>query len=110
MVPQASHTERGSASPGGTRSASLAPQFEQKFIGGNDMPAYDTGTRTSAGSSSRLRITWSGGAPRESTGAPARLIQNVRKPKDFAPHASQPLLETKPIERAGARSFSTARR
>src|SRR5256885_13992331 len=37
MVPQLSHTWRGSKSPGGTRSASLAPHFEQKFIGGKDM-------------------------------------------------------------------------
>jgi hypothetical protein len=25
-------------SPGGTRNATLAPQFEQKFIGGKDKP------------------------------------------------------------------------
>src|SRR5256885_11726057 len=37
MVPQLSHTWRGSKSPGGTRSASLAPHFEQKFIGGKGM-------------------------------------------------------------------------
>ena len=62
------------------------------------MPGYDTGTRIRPGSSSRLRITWSGAAPRASTGASTRLIQKVRKPKDFAPQASHPLLETKPIE------------
>jgi hypothetical protein len=32
-VPQRSQTWRGMESPGGTRSATLAPQFEQKFIG-----------------------------------------------------------------------------
>src|SRR3954453_22537369 len=32
MVPHPSHTERGSASPGGTRLVTGAPQFEQNFI------------------------------------------------------------------------------
>src|SRR5262245_5841730 len=110
MVPQASHTPRGSESPGGTRSVTLAPHFEQKFSGGEDMPAYDTGARNSAGSSSRVRMTWSGSTPSASSGAPLRLIQNVRKPKDFAPHASQPLLETNPIAAFGTRRRSTASR
>src|SRR6266581_1496874 len=37
MVPQLSHTWRGSESPGGTRSTSLAPHFEQKLSGGKGM-------------------------------------------------------------------------
>src|SRR5258706_9368386 len=39
MVLQLSQTWRGRESPGGTRSTSLAPQFEQKFIGGKGMLA-----------------------------------------------------------------------
>jgi len=38
------------------------------------------------------------------------LIQKVRKPKDFAPHASQQLLETKPIAGFGTRILCTASR
>src|ERR1700704_5481136 len=37
MVPQLSQMWRGSESPGGTRSVSLPPHFEQKFIGGKAM-------------------------------------------------------------------------
>src|SRR5258706_579870 len=39
MVLQLSQTWRGRESPGGTRSTSLAPQFEQKFIGGKGILA-----------------------------------------------------------------------
>jgi hypothetical protein len=43
MVLQLSQTWRGRESPGGTRSTSLAPQFEQKFSGGKGMLCvYDT--------------------------------------------------------------------
>src|SRR5882762_9332070 len=47
MVLQLSQTWRGRESPGGTRSASLAPQFEQKFIGGKGMlaPMIHNGAR-----------------------------------------------------------------
>ena len=43
----------------------------------------------------------SGGGPWRSTGAPARLIQNVVNPNAFAPIASQPFDDTKPIRPAG---------
>src|SRR5882672_2562171 len=39
MVLQLSQTWRGRESPGGTRSTTLAPQFEQKFIGGKGILA-----------------------------------------------------------------------
>src|SRR5258708_3090114 len=47
MVLQLSQTWRGRESPGGTRSTSLAPQFEQKFIGGKGMlaPMIHNGAR-----------------------------------------------------------------
>jgi hypothetical protein len=44
MVPQPSQTWRGSVSPGGTRSATLEPQLEQKLSGGKGIRARnDTG-------------------------------------------------------------------
>src|SRR5258707_14960134 len=47
MVLQLSQTWRGRESPGGTRSTTLAPQFEQKFIGGKGMlaPMIHNGAR-----------------------------------------------------------------
>src|SRR5258708_17217446 len=47
MVLQLSKTWRGRESPGGTRSATLAPQLEQKFIGGKGMlaPMIHNGAR-----------------------------------------------------------------
>src|SRR5882757_3386740 len=47
MVLQLSQTCRGRESPGGTRSTTLAPQFEQKFIGGKGMlaPMIHNGAR-----------------------------------------------------------------
>src|SRR5258706_4839228 len=47
MVLQLSQTLRGRESPGGTRSTSLAPQFEQKFSGGKGMlaPMIHNGAR-----------------------------------------------------------------
>src|SRR5580765_1974840 len=110
MVLQLSQTWRGSESPGGTRSATLAPHTEQKFSAGEDMRAYDTAARIRPGSSFSPLMTWSGATPSASTGAPVRLIQKVRKPKALAPEASQQLLDTKPIADFGTRSFSTASR
>jgi hypothetical protein len=40
--------------------------------------------------------------------APVRLIQNVVKPKDLAPIASQQFDETKPMRERGSWSWSTA--